>query len=70
MKVVCLYEKMCDYFLGSRGDGFYFKWSDIDILRFLIMDYIYMFVILFGWCDFGLMRILFRDYDFRGNGLV
>lgn len=70
IRVIRTHETMCDYFLGSRGDGFYFKWSDIDILKSLITDYIYMPVIPFGWCDFELMRTLPRDYDSRGNGPV
>lgn len=41
MKVMRAHETMCDYFLGSRGDGFHFKWSDIDILKSLITDNIY-----------------------------
>lgn len=61
MKVICLDDNICDYFLGSRGDGFCFKWSDIDILKFLIMDYVFM--IFFGWndIDIDIVRFLFSD---------
>lgn len=42
MKVMCVNKKNCDYFIGSRGEGFYFDWSDIDILKFLFLNYVFV----------------------------
>lgn len=61
MKVIRPDDNIRDYFSGSRGDGFCFKWSDIDILKSLITDYVPM--IPFGWNDIDtdIVRSLLSD---------
>lgn len=48
MKVMCANKKNRDYFTGSRGEGFHFDWSDIDILKSSLSNYVSM--------DSGLMQ--------------
>lgn len=48
MKVMCANKKNRDYFTGRRGEGFHFDWSDIDILKSSLSNYVSM--------DSGLMQ--------------
>lgn len=40
MKVIGPKTTTRDYITGSRGEGFHFDWSDIDILHSSITDYV------------------------------
>lgn len=42
MKVIGPHDTFRDYFTGSRGEGFYFDWSDIDILNSSITECVSM----------------------------
>lgn len=42
LKIKCANKTERHYFSGSRGEGFQFSFSDIDILHSLIKDYVAM----------------------------
>lgn len=48
MQVMCANKKNRDYFTGIRGEEFHFDWSDIDILKSSLSNYVSM--------DSGLMQ--------------
>lgn len=79
MKVMCANQKNRDYFTGSRGEGFHFDWSDIDILKSSITNYVFMenglmqsnvkcvYLAIENDCQPGYCKLFFVDRSGRSN---
>lgn len=70
MKVIGPNDTFRDYFTGSRGEGFHFDWSDIDILSTSIAEYVAMdnglmhprckYIAIDKDCQPGYCKLLYR----------
>lgn len=70
MKVIGPNDTFRDYFTGSRGEGFHFDWSDIDILSTSIAEYVSMdnglmhprckYIAIDKDCQPGYCKLLYR----------
>lgn len=79
MKVMCANKKNNDYFTGSRGEGFHFDWSDIDILKSSLSNYVSMdnglmqsnlycaYLAIETDCQPGYCKLFFIDRSGRSN---